>query len=102
MAKRKLPTPLLLSDVVKDAADQLRAIKAAEPEDPVMKFDACEIELSVAATIDPNGKVNLVVVEFGADASYANTQKVTITFSASGEGIQAPATETGSAPLPRQ
>ena len=100
MVKRKIPTPLLLSDVVKDAADQLRQIKAAEPDDPVMKFDSCEIELSVAATIEPGGKVKLAVVEFGADASYANTQKVTLKFSSAGAGITAAAEDVDDAPLP--
>lgn len=100
MVERKLPTLLSLSAVVKDAADQLRAIKADEPENPVMQFVSCEIELGVAATVEPGGKVKLAVVEFGADASYGNTQKITLKFSSIGGGIQAPSLDEGVAPLP--
>lgn len=100
MIDRKLPTLLSLTDVVKDAANKLREIKNEEPDEPVMKFETCEIELTVGAEIEPGGKVNLGVVAFGADASYTNTQRIKLTFKAFGDGITAASEDIDDAPLP--
>lgn len=71
-----------LSDIVRSAADELREVKEAEPQDPVMTFEKCEIELSVATEVSPGGKLKFLIFEGGVDAKRANTHKVTLTFTA--------------------
>jgi hypothetical protein len=73
---------LSLSDIVRSAADELREVKQAEPKDPVMTFEKCEIELSVATEVAPGGKLKFLIFEGGVDAKRANTHKVTLTFTA--------------------
>jgi len=78
------PSFLSLSQIVKATADELRTIHATEPkpDQGVMKFTECEIELSVLAKVEANGKVKFWVVEAGGGASYENASKVTLKFTA--------------------
>jgi hypothetical protein len=98
------PKLISLPDLVKSAADDLRAIRAAEPQDAVMRFSECEVELGVVASVDANGKVRIWVVEAGAGATYENSQKITLKFTAipGASGIQAPAVGEEAAPLPKR
>jgi hypothetical protein len=96
------PKLVSLPDLVKTTADDLRAIRNAQPEDTVMQFTECEVELAVVASADVDGKVKFWVVEAGAGISYENSQKVKLKFTAvpGKPGIQAPAVVEGSARLP--
>src|SRR5262249_22629715 len=96
------PKLISLTDLVKTTADDLRTIRNAQPGDAVMQFSECEVELGVIVSADVDGKVKFWVIEAGAGASYENSQKVKLKFTAipGAPGIQAPAVGTGSAPLP--
>ena len=80
----ELPSVLSLSQIVKATADELRTIHAAEPkpDQGVMRFTECEIELSVLAKAEADGKVKFWVIEAGAGVSYENASKVTLKFTA--------------------
>jgi Trypsin-co-occurring domain 2 len=98
------PRLISLPDLVKSAADDLRAIHAAEPKDAVMQFSDCEIEIAIVASADAKGKVKIWVVEAGAGVSYENSQKVKLKFTAipGQQGIQAPSVRLGEAPQPKR
>jgi hypothetical protein len=101
----QLPNVISLPDIVKNTADDLRKIRDAHAQDPVMQFTECEVELTVVASADVEGKIKLfVVVETGAKVSYENTQKVKLKFTTipGQPGIQAPAVPEGTAPLPKR
>jgi NTP-dependent ternary system trypsin peptidase co-occuring protein len=100
----QLPKLISLPDLVKSAADDLRAIRTAEPKNSVMQFAECEVELAVVATAEADGKVKFWVVEAGAGVAYENSQKVKLKFVAipGQPGIQAPAVAEGTAPLPKR
>jgi hypothetical protein len=102
----EIPSFISLSEIVKSTADELRLIHKDEPtaDAAVMKFTECEIELSVLAKVEADGKVKFWVVEAGGGASYENASKVTLKFTAlPGNGILAAVqgAQSGPAPLPR-
>lgn len=98
----ELPKLVSLSDLVVSTADELRTIRAKEPQDAVMRFSECEVELAVAVKADVNGKVKFWVIEAGSGLAYENSQKVKLKFSAiPGDApVQALAVGHGKAPLP--
>ncbi len=102
-----IPSFLSLSQIVKSTGDELRLIHADEPaaDAAVMKFTECEIELSVLAKVEADGKVKFWVVEAGGGASYENSSKVTLKFSALANRPVLAAVAgvgAGAAPLPKR
>jgi hypothetical protein len=97
------PKLISLPDLVQSAADDLRRIHAEQPDDAVMQFTECEVELEVVASVDAKGKVKFWVVEAGGGASYENSQKVKLKFAAlPGKVIQAPLVAGEDPPQPKR
>ena len=103
--KMQPPKVFSLSEVVRSTADELRRIHADEPspDQAVMRFTECDIEVSVAVAADVDGKVKFWVIEAGAGVSYKNSQKVILRFSSiPGKEPVALVQDSGAAPLPHR
>lgn len=98
------PKLISLPDLVKSAADDLRTIQKAQPNDAVMQFSECEVELEVVASVDAKGSVKFWVVEAGGGASYENSQKIKLKFTTipGKDGIQAQQVPEGRARGPKR
>lgn len=72
--KLELPTLLAtLSDQLREADRNARA-----RGNPIMQLEECEIELSVSLELGAKGSVKFWVLEAGADAKTAHTNKVRV------------------------
>ncbi len=74
----KFELPKLLATL----SDQLREAdrNARANGKPIMQVEECEIELSVALEVGAKGSVKFWVMEAGADAKTAHTNKIRVKF----------------------
>ncbi|HEY6372168.1 MAG TPA: trypco2 family protein [Candidatus Sulfotelmatobacter sp.] len=84
MSPKKEPTPVSLSELVKSVAAELRIVKADKPAagEEVITLTNCDIELSVAATMEGSAGIKFYVVEIGGKGSATASHKITLKFSA--------------------
>jgi len=90
MAKANPIKPVSLTELVEDTACQLRDLKARQPTpgDAVISFKECALELSVAASLEAGGGIKFWVVEALGKGVTSAAHKITLTFTAAGEGIR--------------
>jgi hypothetical protein len=97
---------LTLSQLVAHTAEELRRVKEQEPspEDAVMQFTECEMELAVKITVEGSAGIKIYIVNVGAKGAREATHTVRLKFSAIGSNIiQAPIVdEEGAKPIVRQ
>lgn len=81
-AEPHLGAKVELSDLVAYVSTQLT--KASDDAkgrgEPVMEFDGCTLEMSVAVTSEAQAGIKVYVVTLGGDISKAETQTITATF----------------------
>lgn len=90
--------PLSLDAIVRDVAAQLHKLRETPPQDPVIAFSGCEIELSVKATVEADGGIRFYVFSAGAKASVEQVSKIKLTFGAAGPPLVMVAQTPGPAP----
>jgi hypothetical protein len=86
MPSKKEPKAVSLSELVKSVASELRIVKADKPApgQEVMTLTNCDIELSVAATMEGSAGIKFYVVEIGGKGSATASHKITLKFTSTG------------------
>lgn len=71
-----------MSELIDYVATQLRAASESAPErgGPIMKFDQCTMEMTVAVEWKATAGIRVWVIEAGAGGSRSTSQKITVSF----------------------
>jgi len=95
---------LTLSELVAHTAEELRRVKEQEPppEDAVMRFTECEMELAVKVTVEGHAGIKIYILDVGGGGTHEAANTIRLKFSAIESNIiQAPSVdELGGAKQP--
>jgi hypothetical protein len=84
---------LTLSELVAHTAEELRRVKEQEPppEDVVMRFTECEMELAVKVTVEGHAGIKIYILDVGGGGTHEAANTIRLKFSAIESNIiQAP------------
>lgn len=96
---------LTLSELVKQAAGELRKVKAEEPppDEAVMQFIECQIDLNVKVSVEGRAGIKFWILDVGGKAARDKGHMIRLKFSAiPGRGIQALQERPGPAKKPKR
>jgi hypothetical protein len=94
---------LSLDAIVRDVARQLHELRRDPlPDDPVIAFIGCEIELSVKATAEVGGGIRFHIFSAEAKAGGEAASKIKLTFGAAGVPLVMQVQAEGAAPIPKR
>ena len=102
MANKEDAKALSLDEIVRNVAEQLHRLREKPPQDPVIAFTECEIELAVKATVQAGGGIHFYVFSAEAKASSEQVSKIKLKFGAAGAPVVMLAGTEGKAPKPRR
>lgn len=71
-----------LSQLIKNAADEIRAARSEEPKEAVIQFESCELELAVTVGGETGGGVKFLVMEASAKAKAETVSRIRLKFAA--------------------
>ena len=75
---------LSLDAIVRDVAEQLHQLRDNPPQDPVIAFKGCEVELSVKAAVQAGGGIKFYIFSADVKASQEHVSKIKLTFGSAG------------------
>src|SRR5262245_10853599 len=69
-----------LAQLIEHTADELRALKRRPPQEAVMTFTGCELELAVTLKAEAGGKIKFWLVEANTKGAGETVSKVKLSF----------------------
>jgi len=69
-----------LGQLIEQTAQELRELQNRPPQDAVMQFTSCELELAVTVSAELGGGIKFTLIDFSAKGSAENASKVKLSF----------------------